>query len=882
MTGQNAGPRPPRLAEAILGRIVGQGPGGRSILGDAREELAARRARGTALGASLWYWLYVMRFAVTYGFGGGDKGALALPSAFRLALRGLTRRPGFSLSVVVTLGLGIGATTLGFALVDGVLLRPLPYADPDGLVHVSRVDPDWFGSEATAEEAGGIWATPPATFFDWERRARAFDHLGGYGFASGALQVDGRPVRISGSAVTPGVFAALGVPALRGRYLLPEDDEADTEVIVLSHGLWVRYFAADPEAVGRAVDISGTPHVVVGVMPQGFAFPSESTQFWVRLDAADRASQQRNAGFMHAVGRLATGVTVAAARADMDRVTREMAEDHPEEGEFEALVFSLRDVTVAGVRWGLLLLMGAALVVLLVGCANVTNLFLARSAERRREFAVHSALGAGGRRIAGLVLAESLLLVSVGGALGLLAARGSLGPFIAALPTAVPRAAGVTVDGRVALVVLLLTVALGLIVALLPAAKTGRTDLNATLRDGGHGTASRARVGARGALITAEVALAVLLLSVSGLFLESYRISTSRDPGFDVDGTYAFSVSVPELREVGGDERTAFFDELMTRLRAVPGVTGVALASQMPLMGSFSSPPAGIETAEGVQETIMHSSVVSEGYFEAMDIPVLAGRGFTDGDVEGGEPVTVVSEALAERYWPGESPIGKRVRIGTEADGVWHEVVGMAGSVRYRFAGAETLEYYRSASQYPMAYGSLVLEAAPGAEGVGAAAAAVSRSLLPAVPVSVRTLAERASTDTRFRWARLASVLLAGLGGTAVLLAIVGIYGVLSYTVVQRTRDIGIRVSLGGATGAILRSVLGGFVLMAAAGVALGVGLSLATGSVVRSALIGEVPTGPWILVGVSVLAVVTVMVAGLIPAMRALRVDPLVAFRAD
>ncbi|MGD8322174.1 MAG: ABC transporter permease [Gemmatimonadota bacterium] len=833
--------------------------------------------------ATLWYWSYVARFALTYRGGGGRSG-LGLRAGLRHAVRGLSRRPGFALVVVLTLAVGIGATTLAFAMVDSVLLRPLPYESPDELLNLSRVDPDWFPAPPTAADAGGWFATPAATFFDWEKRSRAFSHLGAYAGWSGSLEEGDEPLRVSGAVVTSGLFATLGVPAERGRYLVPEDDALGAApVVVLGHGLWMRRFGGDPGMVGRTVRMDGTEYTVVGVMPEDFAFPAASTDVWVNFGDARVLDQTRSAGYLNAVGRLAPGVGLEEARGEMRRVSTEIAAIHPEERDFEVLVFPLREITVAGARQGLLLLLGAALLVLILGCANVTSLLLTRSAERRREFAVHAALGAGSGRLAGLVLGESLLLAGLGGLLGGLLARVSLTPFLAALPMAVPRAEEIAIDGRVALVMVAITGGLAVLVALLPAVQTGRSELNATLRDGGLGAAGgRGGLRGHGAIVAAEVALAVLLLSVCGTFFQSYRVSTARDPGYGMDGVFATYVSVPRLRNAAGDEQRAFFEDLTRRLASVPGTQGVALASQMPLMGMYSMPPAGVETSEGVEETILHSSVVSTDYFRVMEIPLLAGRSFDASDVASSTPVAVVSETLARRYWPGENPVGKRVRIGTEASGVWHEVVGMVGNVRYGFARSEATEYYRAAAQYPRSEFSVVLKAGGGDVAVATAARAVLREILPTVPVSVASLRERARYDRNYRWARLASILLGGLAGVAVLLAVLGIYGVLSYAVVRRTREIGIRMSLGGTAGEILRSVLGVFLGLSGVGVVLGVGLAVATGSLVRSALVGAVPTGPWILLGVTAMVLSTVVLASLIPALRALRVDPVVAFKIE
>lgn len=883
MSARGAGPRPPRLAERILEWLVGRDPRGRSILGDAREELVARWGRGPRLLAWIWYWGYVARFAISYRGGGGVSG-LSIGAGLRQAIRGLSRRPGFAFVVVSTLAIGIGATTVAFAMADGVLLRPLRYDHPEELVNLSRVDPDWFPEPPTAAEAAGWFATPPATALDWERQSRAFTHLGAYAATSGALDVGDEPVRIRGAVVRSGVFAALGVPAERGRYLLPEDDALGAPwVVVLSHGLWMRHFGGDPEAVGRTVRIDETEYHVVGVMPEDFGFPSEFTDAWVPFGDEILLSETRSAGFLNVVGRLAPGVELEEAREDMRRVTADMAAVHPEERDFEVLLYPLHEITVASARYGILLLLGAALVVLLVGCTNVANLLLSRAAERRRELAVHAALGAGSGRLAGLVLGESLLLAGLGALVGVAMAKAALSPFLAALPMNVPRAGEIAIDVRVALVIILLTLGVGVLVAMLPAARTARSELNATLRDGGQGAAGgRRSLRSHGALVVAEVALAVVLLSASGLFLESYRLSAGEDPGFGMDDVYATDVSVPRLRESAGDEQRAFFEDLMGRLASVPGVEDVALASQMPLMPFYSMPPAGVETSEGVEETILHSSVVSAAYFDVMGIPLLAGRSFDADDVEGSTPVAVVSDALARRYWPGKDPVGQRVRIGTEEDGVWHEVVGMVGNVRYRFAGSEAPEYYRAAAQYPRADFNVVIGGSADATGVTAGTAAVIRDLLPTTPAYVASLRDHQRQDRNYRWARLASLLLGGLSGVAVLLAILGVYGVLSYAVVRRTREIGIRVSLGGTAREILQSVIGAFLVLSAGGVALGVALAVVTGPLVRSALVGAIPAGPWILVAVTATVLATVLVASVVPALRALRVDPLVAFRSD
>lgn len=887
MSARHDVPNPPTLAERILTRLVGSGARGRTILGDAREEMTARWSRGQRLRAAVWYWFYVARFAVTYGGGVSARtpSGLGLRTAVRQSARSLIRRPGFSTTVILTLGLGIGAATVAFALVDGALLRPLPYDAPQELVLVSRLNPKWFGGSVTPAIAGAVSATPSATFFDWKRRSRVFTALGAYQYSMGlSLQDGGEPVRITANRVTSGVFAALGVPAQVGRHLLEEDDAVGAApVAVLSHGLWMRRFGGDPGIVGRSIRIDGHSFAVVGVMPSDFEFPSPSTDVWLPFGDGILLREARNGGDLRAIGRMAHGVDLDGAREDMRSVTRQLAALYEDERDSQVFVFPLKEVMVARASSGLLLLLGAALVMLLVGCVNVTNLFLGRSVERRPEFALHAALGAGSRRLAGLVLGESLLLASVGGLLGGVLAQLALRPFLAALPMAIPRAGEIAIDGRVVLAIALLTAGLALAVALVPALRTSRTDLNAVLRTGGQGGGGgRRSLRSHGFLVVAEVAMAVLLLSTSGLFVESHRLSSTRPRGFDARDVFASHLSPPELSGADAEERRAFFDNLLERTEAIPGVTDAAVVSEMPLTDDYSTPPVSVETDEGVEDAAIHTSVVSTDYFAVLDIPVLAGRGFRPSDAAGTVPVIVVSKAMAERYWPGQDPIGKRIRLNSGEGAPWREVVGMVDNIRYGFASGEVAEFYRPFAQDPYPFAWVVLKTRAGVAGVAEAARVAIREVVPTVPVSVVSLEAMALSEQDYRWSRMAALLLTGLAGTAVLLAVLGIYGVLSYAVVRRTRDIGIRVSLGGTRGSILRSVLGRFLTLAGVGIVLGLGLSVASGSLARTALVGAMPAGHWILAGVSAVVLATVTVASLVPAIRVLRVDPLVAFKAD
>jgi putative ABC transport system permease protein len=875
---------PPRLAERFLELLVGRGDLGQSIIGDAREEYATRGAT-SKLGARIWYWGYVVLFALSYvgrrprrgGVGGRQR--ILRP---KHAIRALRRRPGFALAVTLTVGFGIGASTLALALVQGVLLRPLPYPEPERLVDVSRVDPEWFGGPPDAVQAANVFATPAATFFDWRERARSFEAIGAYATTSRVFDGDGSPLRVNGARTTAGVFRALSVPAHLGRVRVASDDMVGApDVIVLGYDLWVSRFGGNEAVVGRTISLDGQPHDVIGVMPPGFAFPNESVDFWMGIGEDQLVADTRNAGWLHAVGRLRDGVALASVRDEMDAITRQLGDEHPVEGRFLVTVHPSSEVLVASSRRGLVLLLGSAVLVLLVGCANISGLFMARVTERRRELVVHAALGAGNRALTGLVVGEALVLAVAGGILGIALAYVGIGEFIRIFPEAVPRATEVGVDPQILGACLTLTAAVAGLLGVAPVLRSRGMNLSDALRDGGLGsTSGRGGARAQGLLILAEVAMAVVLLATTGLFLQSHLRTSERDRGFEPDDVLITRITLPASYRRSPESMGAAFEDLQGQLSELPGVAIVAGADQMPYSGGYSSPPA---TLAGEENVALHTSAVTATYFEVLSIPVLAGRPLTAEDSSGARLVTVISQALADQYWPDGSALGRMIRLDAGSASRRYEVVGVAGSVRYRFASAQALEYYRPLDQDPGPFRAIVIKVAPGqASAVAGRAERVLRQALPSVPIAVRPMTSIMEEDTQYRASRTGTSVLAFLAAVATALAILGVYSVLGYAVLQRRREIGIRTALGGGARDVLGSVLRSALTMTAAGTFLGLGASVWVASVLRSSLTEISTLNPNVLVGVVAAMTLTTLLASAVPAMRAMRVDPLVAFKAE
>ncbi|HEU4451578.1 MAG TPA: ABC transporter permease [Longimicrobium sp.] len=792
----------------------------------------------------------------------------------RFALRWLAKSPGFAAVVVLTLALGIGANTAIFSVVNAVLLRPLPYPDPERIVRVWPESP-----------------LPPGGFVEMDEGKRAFERLGGVG-AEGAFALTGAggPERLEGADVTAGLFPMLGVAPAAGRGFTPDENAPGRDaVVVLSHALWQQRFGASPAVIGQRITLNGVPRTVVGVMPAGFQFPSRRTQLWVPtvLDAANPASYW-NPGGLNVYGRLAEGATPEQALREVRTLLPRMKEKFPwpmpDAWGAGLSVVPLQTLMAGEVRKGLMVLLGAVGAVLLIACVNVANLLLARTAARRREMATRAAMGASRMRLLRQMLTESILLSLAGGAGGLLLALAGGRVLLAALPADLPRSGEVGVDARVLGFTLLLALGTGVLFGLLPAIRASRGDLHASLKAGGRRSGSASSQRLSGALVMVEVALAVVLVIGAGLLLQSLWKLRQVDPGFRPEGVTTARLTLTGPRFEDPARVAAFYDDVLTRVRALPGVRAASVVSQLPLDGAFSGFPFEVEgrpPAPGAAPPTAGSWVATPDHLRAMGIPLLRGRSFEAADGAGSVRVALVNEALARRYWPGEDPIGKRLRPAWMREG-WLTVVGVVGNVRHEGLGSQDgPEFYRAFAQEPAPVMTLVVRADAAPQAMAAALRAAVAAADPDVPASdLRPL--EAVVSASVARPRFTSLLLAVFAAVALVLGAVGIYGVVAYAVSQRTHEIGVRMALGAGSDTVLRLVLRQGAVLAGIGVVLGLAAALALTRVLGSLLFGVSALDPLTFAAVGTAVVAVALVASWVPARRAARVDPAVALRTE
>jgi putative ABC transport system permease protein len=803
----------------------------------------------------------------------------------RYAMRSLRKHPGFTAVVLATLALGIGANAAIFSVVNAVLLRPLPYEGADRIV-VIWGDLHRPGLNEIPASAG--------EYADYRDRSHAFDEIAVYDTAGFNLTGVGEPERLDGAIVTASLFPLLGAPAQAGRtFTTAEEHPGRNDVAIIGHALWVRRFNANPGIVGQVVSIDGRPTQIVGVMPAAFRFPDPAVEIWkpLLLDAEALSEDNRGSHGYTALARLRPGATLAQARADLAGVTATFKAEHPLNYRtgFSVALRPLRDDIVGDTGRPLLILLGAVALLLLIACANVSNLLLARAASRRKEIALRTALGASRGRLVRQLLTESVLIAVAGGTLGLVLASWCVDLLIALAPDTIPRLHEVTLDRRVVLFTALVSLATGVLFGIVPALRASGLSLNETLKDGGRSGESAMHGRAGRVLVVSEVALSLVLLAGAGLLVHSFARVQRVEPGFDARGTLTLRLSLPDSRYTTFEKGDRFFDALFAALRARPDVHAVAAASALPFSGVGGSRTFHIEGREPKRPEDQPEEqlrIVTDGYFQTMRIPVVKGREFTDRDRLSGPRVAVVNDALARRHFPGESPIGHRVAFSRD-EPHWYEIVGVVANIKHRgLDAADRPELYVPYRQPLFANWTVrPMQVVVRTAGDPLMAAATVRREIARLdaeqPISdVRTMDERIGRSLESR--RFNMILLAVFAALALALAAIGIYGIIAYAVTERTHEIGVRLALGAQRRDVMSMIVVQGMAMTAAGTVVGMLSALLATRLMSSLLFGVSASDPITFAAIPVLLAVVALVACYVPARRATRVDPLVALRTE
>jgi len=801
----------------------------------------------------------------------------------RYAVRQLIRSPGFTAVTALTLALGIGATTAIFSVVDGILFRPLPFPQSDQLTAV------W----ADMSRAGGPvdeWMNFP-NFFDLKERARSFQAMGAWDGGPITLTGHGEPERITVGSVTYGTLSqVLRVAPALGRGFSPQDDRPGAPgTVLLSDGFWRRALGADPSVLGTSLTLNDEPYTIIGVLPSDFDAPfMTDADVWttLRVDRADNFCG-RGGACVRVIGRLANGTTLDAARAEATEIARRLEAEYPEaDANVGITLRSYRDDMVSDTRTALLVLLGAVGFVLLIACVNVANLLLARATTRGSELAVRSALGAGRARLTKQLLTESGLMALLGGGLGLVLAYLGTTLLVSIAPPGTPRIEEVGVDGRVLGFAVAVSVISGLLFGLVPALRSARGDLNAGLREGGRGgSGAQGGMRARGVLVSGQVALALMLLVGAGLLVRSFQKLRSEDLGFQPQDVLSLQVGVSPERYPDPQTLRSFVHRAEERLGAIPGVSSVGTTTWLPLTGFGSDTGFNIEgqpLPERGQSQAVWFRRVTPGYPEAIGMRLEAGRWITDRDDANAPRVVVINEGLARRFFPDESPLGHRINLGNPANPTWREIVGVAAEARYFGIRDDSRDaLYLPFDQAPARPIFMVLKSTRDPATLTGEVRAAIAELDPALAVAaIRPMDDLVSDALGPQ--RFVTTLLGLFAGVALLLAVVGLYGVVSYGVSQRLREMGVRLALG-AEGADIRSlVLGQSLRLVAAGLVVGVLGGLAVTRLMKNLLFGVSATDPWTYGVVALALAVVAVLASALPAFRAARVDPIRVLRSE
>ena len=790
------------------------------------------------------------------------------------SLRILLKNYAFTIVVVLTLALGIGANTAIFSFANGILLRPLPYPQSDRLAVLD---------ETAFKQGVESMAVSYPNFLDWREQNKSFEDIGIYfGTSRFALSGAGEPIDVRGSFISHGLFEILRVSPQLGRTFTANEDRPDEDaVVILGHNLWQRNFGGDPNIIGRKITINSRARTIVGVMPPGFRFP-DVAEMWAPVALTTKTFTRNDHG-LSSIARLKDGVTFQEAQTEMHNIAARIEQQNPVTNEgLGVKVESLHDNLTGDYREALLILLGVVGCVLLVACVNVANLMLARATARQREFALRAALGASRWRIMHQLLVESLLLALVGGVVGFFLSIWALRLLLTAIPIQLPFWMNFGIDLRVLGFTAAITLLTGLIFGAAPALQTSRVDLNDTLKEGGRGS-SGVRGRARSLLVVTEIALSLVVLVGAGLMIQSFLRLKRVNIGLNTQNVLTASVSLPRAK-YKEDQRVAFYKRLLERMRNLPGVEAASATGSLPLSGNNWGRSLTVEgfpvLSVGQAPAIQHT-VVTPDYFRTMGIPLLSGRDFNDADAKGSTDVTIIDERLAREYWPNESPIGKRVRFGPPEDNEpWHTIVGVVGTVRHQRMQEDTRKsVYLPHQKIPVGGLALVLRTTSNPQELTGAIRREVAQLDPDLPVSEVATMDEVVAESIWQ-PRLYATLFGAFAAGALLLALIGIYGVMAFLVQTRTHEIGVRMALGASTRDVFKLIVGRGMKLTAVGVLIGVGGAIALTRLMHSLLFNTSATDPVTFILISLLLSVAAFLACYIPARRAAKVDPLIALR--
>ncbi len=804
----------------------------------------------------------------------------------RFGLRMLLKSPSVSIVATIALALGIGANTAIFSVVNAVLLQPLPFPDPDSLVAV-------YETHAQRGQQRGSHSYP--NFMDLRAQNTVFEHVASYHSADFIMTGRGEPARLQGSVVTADLFPLLGVAPLHGRTFLPDEDKPSEtgRVVVLSHGLFQRRFGSDPSIVNQSITLDGRSFTVVGVMPPSFEFPiqNDPVELWTSIagDASGKepVTAQRGAHFLRVIARLKPGVSKQQAQAELTTIAARLEQQYPDTNTNRSLrAESALTALVGDIRPALLILLGAVACVLLIACANVANLLLARATSRHKEMAIRSALGASRVRVIRQLLTESVLLSLVGGAVGLLLAVWWSDLLVALGKEDIPRAVHVGMDWRVLGFTLGVSLLTGLIFGLAPAFHSSKTELVESLKDGGRGTSEGARRNRlRNVLVVTELAIAVILLVGAGLLIQSLWRLQNVNSGLQPENLLTFNVTLPEIK-YKSDKQGQFFIDLKQRLESTPGVASASAILPLPLSGDRFSISFEIEGQPMAPKD--HPSAdfftTGVGYFKTMGIPLIKGRDFDDRDKHGSTPVIIITEAFARQYFPNEDPIGRRIKPGISTydneDSTMREIIGVAGDVRNRdLTTAPLPAYYVPQTQVPFSFMVAVVKTTGEPRSLMSAVTKQVAGMDQDIPLfGVKSMEEYLSASVAAP--RFSTTLLTIFAVVALVLTVVGLYGVMSYSVAQRTNEIGIRLALGAQSRDVLLMIVKQGSTLIVLGLVIGLAGAFALTRLIASLLFGVTTKDPFTFGAVAVLLAIVALLACYVPALRATRVDPLKALR--